>query len=131
MYNEAISALVAVGFDPYLGFFHSVNYGRCSLALDLMEELRPLIADRVVLNLVNLEIVKPGDFTVGEDRGVRMSDEARKRFLREYERVITAEFQHQRTGERTTLRRALHEQSLVLQRTILQGVAYQPFQGWR
>jgi CRISPR-associated protein Cas1 len=131
MYNEAISALVAVGFDPYLGFFHSVNYGRCSLALDLMEELRPLIADRVVLNLVNLEIVKPGDFTVGEDRGVRMSEEARKRFLREYERVITAEFQHQRTGERTTLRRALHEQSLVLQRTILQGVAYQPFQGWR
>jgi CRISP-associated protein Cas1 len=131
MYNEAISALVAVGCDPYLGFFHTVHYGRCSLALDLMEELRPLITDRVVLNMINLEIVKPGDFTVHEDRSVMLSDDARKRFLREYERVMTAEFQHHRTGERTTLRRAFHEQALVLQRTILQGAAYQPFQGWR
>lgn len=131
MYNEAISALVAVGFDPYLGFFHTVNYGRCSLALDLMEELRPLIADRVMLNLVNLEVVRPADFTVNEDCGVTMTDEARKRFLREYERVLCAEFQHQRTNERTTLRRTLHDQSLVLQRTILQGTPYQPFQGWR
>jgi CRISPR-associated protein Cas1 len=41
LYNEAISAAVAAGFDPYLGFYHSVRYGRCSLALDLMEEMRP------------------------------------------------------------------------------------------
>jgi CRISPR-associated protein Cas1 len=130
-YNEAISAVTAVGCDPYLGFFHTPHYGRCSLALDLMEEFRPLIADRVMLNLVNLEIVQPADFTVNEDRSVTMTDEARKRFLREYERVLCAEFQHHRSGQRITLRRALHEQALVLQRTILQGTPYQPFQGWR
>jgi CRISPR-associated protein Cas1 len=130
LYNEAISALTAIGADPYLGFYHTLHYGRCSLALDLIEEMRPLAADRLALNLVNLEIVKADDFTSDGDRGVFLSADGRKRFLREYERMMTAEFNHRRSGERTCLRRALHEQALAMQRAIVQGTPYQTFKGW-
>ena len=130
LYNEAISALVAVGFDPYIGFYHKINYGRCSLALDLMEEMRPVIADRLALNLVNLEIFKPEDFTVDGNQGTYLGSEGRKRFLREYERMMLAEFTNRRTGERTSFRRALHEQALAMQRAVMQRVPYQVFQGW-
>jgi CRISPR-associated protein Cas1 len=112
LYNEAISALVAVGFDPYIGFYHKVNYGRCSLALDLMEEMRPVIADRLALNLVNLEIVKPEDFTTADDQGTYLSGEGRKRFLREYERMMIAEFTNRRTGERAFAGRCTNRRSL-------------------
>lgn len=130
LYNEAISALVAVGFDPYIGFYHKVNYGRCSLALDLMEEMRPVIADRLALNLVNLEILKPEDFTVDDNQGTYLHGEGRKRFLREYERIMLAEFTDRRTGERMNFRRALHEQALAMQRAVIQRALYQAFQGW-
>jgi CRISPR-associated protein Cas1 len=129
IFSEAISALVAVGFDPYLGFYHGINYGRCSLALDLMEEMRPIIADRLALNLINKEVVKAADFTSGEDGGIYLSGEGRKRFLREYERAMCAEFTD-RTGERKSFRRALHDQALVMQRAVMQGTPYHPFQGW-
>ena len=130
LYQEAISALAASGFEPYLGFLHALHYGRCSLALDLMEEFRPLVADRLALNLVNLEILKAGDFSHSAETGVRLSDKARKRFFQEYERLVTAEFAHRHTGERVTLRRAWHEQAGVLRRTIVHGTPYQPFNGW-
>jgi CRISPR-associated protein Cas1 len=131
LYNETIGALVAVGFDPYLGFYHSLDYGRCSLALDLMEEMRPIIIDRLALNLANLEIVKPEDFTTAEDQGVYLASEGRKRLLREYERMMTSEFTNRRTNERTSFRRALIEQALALQRAVTGGEPYQTFQGWR
>lgn len=130
LYNEAISALVAVGFDPYMGFYHKVNYGRCSLALDLMEEMRPAIADRLAINLVNLEIIKPEDFQIADNQGTYLSSEGRKRFLREYERMMIAEFANRRTNERTSFRRALHEQALAMQRAVIKRVAYEVFQGW-
>src|SRR5262249_8900564 len=78
LYNEAISALAAVGCDPYLGFFHQPSFGRCSLALDIMEEFRPLVADRLAVNLFNLGVISPEDFTRAEDGGVRLNDNARK-----------------------------------------------------
>jgi CRISPR-associated protein Cas1 len=130
LYNEAIGALVAVGFDPYLGFYHSLSYGRCSLALDLIEELRPLTADRLALNLANLEILKPGDFVSQDGRGVYLNGEGRARFLAEYERIMSSEFKNRQTAETTSFRRVLHEQALALQRAINQGAPYKPFQGW-
>lgn len=130
LYNEAIGALVSVGFDPYLGFLHSLDYGRCSLALDLIEELRAVVADRLVLNVTNLEVIKPGDFTGDALQGIQIMDAARRRFLNEYERLVTAEFPHRRTGERMNFRRVLHDQALAMQRTVTQGEPYQPFHGW-
>ena len=131
LYNEAISACAATGLDCYIGFFHQLHYGRCSLALDLMEEFRPLVADRLALNLVNLDVIKANDFHKEGGNGFYLNDEARKRFLREYERTMTAEFAHKQTVERTGLRRALYGQALVLQKTILHGGDYRAFDGWR
>jgi CRISP-associated protein Cas1 len=131
LYNEAISACAATGFDCYIGFFHAVHYGRCSLALDLMEEFRPLVADRLAINLVNLDVIKTDDFHKEDGKGFYLNDEARKRFLREYERMTTSEFAHEQTRERTSLRRALYGQALVLQKAVLHGSDYQPFDGWR
>lgn len=130
VYNETISALVSVGCDAYLGFYHTPHFGRCSLALDLLEEFRPVIADRLALNLINREVFKLADFQKAEDGGVYLKEESRKRFLREYERTLSSEFTDRKTNERTSFRRAIYQQALRMQRTILQGTPYTTFQGW-
>ncbi|MDO4291664.1 MAG: type I-C CRISPR-associated endonuclease Cas1c [Eubacteriales bacterium] len=79
------SALETVGLDPYVGFMHTDRPGRASLALDLMEELRPVLADRFVLTLINKRIVTGRDFTEKENGAVLMSEEGRKRILTEWQ----------------------------------------------
>ncbi|MDO4285753.1 MAG: type I-C CRISPR-associated endonuclease Cas1c [Eubacteriales bacterium] len=79
------SALETVGLDPYVGFLHTDRPGRVSLALDLIEELRPVLADRFVLTMINKKMVTAGDFTQKEDGAVLMSEEARKRILTEWQ----------------------------------------------
>jgi CRISP-associated protein Cas1 len=130
LYNEAIGALAAVGVDPYLGFYHAVRYGRCSLALDLMEEMRPLVVDRLVLNLLNLEAIKAADFEPGQEGGVYLASQGRRRFLAEYERALTNEFTSRRKPEQASLRHALHDQALKMQRAIVEAKPYRPFVGW-
>jgi CRISPR-associated protein Cas1 len=127
LYGEAISAVSSVGFDPYLGFYHSLRYGRCSLALDLMEEFRPLIVDRLVLKLINLEIVKPPDFETDPNTGVTLKAPARKKFFREYEAVMSDQFTNRVTNEQTSLRRELYNQALALQRSVIEGTPYSRF----
>lgn len=94
--NTIASALETVGLDPYVGFMHTDRPGRVSLALDLIEELRPVLADRFVLTLINRKIVTGKDFTKKEDGAVLMSDNARKRLLTEWQNkkkeVITHPF---------------------------------------
>ncbi len=84
--NSVASALECVGLDPYVGFMHSDRPGRTSLALDLMEELRAVLADRFVLTLINKRIVSAKDFQKKENGAVLMKDEARKRFLTEWQK---------------------------------------------
>lgn len=79
--HDCRSALEAHGLDPQVGFLHKDRPGRASLALDLMEEFRPVLADRLVLNLINRRQVKASDFVVEETGGIRMTDEARKTVL--------------------------------------------------
>lgn len=79
------SALEAVGLDPYVGFMHTDRPGRVSLALDLIEELRPVLADRFVLTLINRKMVTGKDFTRKEDGAVLMSEKARKSLLVEWQ----------------------------------------------
>ena len=81
----ASSALESVGLDPYVGFLHSDRPGRVSLALDLMEELRPVLADRFVLTLINRNVVSAKDFFIQENGAVFMKDDARKRILTEWQ----------------------------------------------
>ena len=83
--NDIQSAVNTVGFDPYQGFLHVEHYGRPSLALDLMEEFRPLIVDSVVLTCVNKRIIGPDDFSVELGQVHRLTDTARRKFLMQYE----------------------------------------------
>ena len=90
------SALECVGLDPYVGFLHTDRPGRMSLALDMMEELRSVLADRFVLTLINRRIMLKKDFTVKENGAVLMNDGARKKLLEEWQgkkrEVITHPF---------------------------------------
>lgn len=79
--HDAASALEAVGLDAYVGFLHRDRPGRASLALDLMEELRGVMADKFVLMLINKKLVNKDDFVTKENGAVLLTDEARKRFL--------------------------------------------------
>ena len=96
----AASALECVGLDPYVGFLHTDRPGRTSLALDLIEELRPVLADRFVLTLINRRIVSKKDFTVKENGAVLMSDGARKRFLEEWQNRKREVITHPFLGEK-------------------------------
>ncbi len=79
--NDTASALEGVGLDAYVGFLHRDRPGRASLALDVMEELRGVFADKFVLSLINKKVVKKGDFIKKENGAVILSDEARKKIL--------------------------------------------------
>lgn len=117
--SEAVTALSGVGLDPHCGFLHHVRPGRPSLALDLIEELRPVIVDALCLALVNKGLVGPADF-VGDATtgGVLLRDDPRGVFLREYELRMLTLFTHEPTGERITYRRALTEQALQVARVV-------------
>lgn len=86
--NLLTSLLDAYGFDPWLGFLHSETYGHPSLALDLVEVFRAPVVDRLALRLFNLRMLQAADFFPHEEGGVRMSEEALRRFFREWERAL-------------------------------------------
>ena len=79
--NDCASALEGVGLDPYVGFLHRDRPGRISLALDLMEELRSILADRFVLTMINNRVLNKKSFLVQENGAVLLTDTARKTFL--------------------------------------------------
>ena len=83
--SDCASALESVGLDAYVGFMHRDRPGRASLALDLMEELRPCLADRFVLTLINNRVVSEEDFQKSESGAVVLSDTARRKFLKSWQ----------------------------------------------
>jgi CRISP-associated protein Cas1 len=83
--NEVLTACQVVGFDPYLGFLHMDRYGRPALALDLMEEFRPVIVDSLVLSFINRRMVEPEDFEIGLGGVRRMKPSTLKKFLAAWE----------------------------------------------
>lgn len=83
--NNIISALESVGLDPYVGYLHTERPGRASLALDLIEELRAVLADRFVLSLINKKVVSGKNFTRKENGAVLMDDDLRKKLLTEWQ----------------------------------------------
>ena len=83
--NHITSALESVGLDPYVGYLHTERPGRASLSLDLIEELRAVLADRFVLSLINKKIINGKNFSKKENGAVLMSDELRKKVLSEWQ----------------------------------------------
>ncbi|HUZ11474.1 MAG TPA: type I-C CRISPR-associated endonuclease Cas1c [Caulobacteraceae bacterium] len=114
--HDCRSALEAHGLDPQVGFLHADRPGRASLALDLMEELRPVLADRLALSLVNRGQLNPEDFIVEEAGGVRLADEARKRVLIAWQERKRDELRHPFLGETAPLGLLAHLQAQLLAR---------------
>ena len=127
IFNEISSLLDGLGFDPYLGYFHAVEYGRASLASDIQEEFRALV-DRFTLYLVNNRILTENDFYKNpKSGGMYLKREAMKRYFVEYEKYLNREFIHPETKENTTLRKCFRIQAEKLARLIKNGENYTSF----
>ena len=107
----------AVGFDPFIGFYHQPRFGRPALALDLMEEFRPLVVDSVVLTTVNTGMVTRDDF-LGVGEAVTLKARGRKRFLQAFEQRMDALVTHPLFGYRVSYRRVLEIQARLLARAV-------------
>lgn len=124
--NEYLSLLSATGFDPYLSFYHTISYGRPSLALDLVEELRHPLIDMLVLELISRGILKVEDFNEVQD-GFYLTAQGRKAFFTHYERRMTQEFIHPRENTVTTMRMVMRAQVHKLMATVQTGKDYEPY----
>ncbi len=111
-------ALASVGLDPYRGFYHAPRYGRPALALDIMEPFRPIIADSVVLSVVNTGEVGPDDFVIAAT-GTALAAPGRRRFVEAFERRLSQETTHPLFGYRVSMRRLLLVQARLLSRFLL------------
>ncbi len=111
--KDCFSALCIVGFDPYRGFFHTGRHGRPSLALDLMEEFRAVIADSVVLTLINNRVVVPEDFLVWRE-ACQLTEEGRKKFFAAYEQRRATVVTHPVFGYKMSYSRMLEVQARLL-----------------
>ncbi|MDQ6660427.1 MAG: type I-D CRISPR-associated endonuclease Cas1d [Chloroflexota bacterium] len=120
------AAIQVVGLDPYIGFLHQPRYGRPALALDLMEEFRPIIADSVVLNICNHRLLTPQDFQ--EELGVvHLKPDARKKFYAKFDERLQEEIAHPQFGYRTSYRRCMELQVRLLGKALTGEIpAYLP-----
>jgi CRISP-associated protein Cas1 len=115
----------AVGFDPFLGYYHQPRFGRAPLALDLMEPFRPLIADSAVLSAINTRMVTPRDF-IKAGESVALRPDGRKAFFRAYEQRMDTLVTHPLFGYRLNYRRMLEIQTRLLARLVTGEVSSYP-----
>lgn len=126
--NECASALESVGLDAYVGFLHRDRPGRTSLALDLMEELRPCMADRFVLTVINNRILSGDDFEKSESGAVRMRDEGRRKFLKQWQERRQETITHPYLEEKLPWGLVPYVQALLLARYLRGDLdGYPPF----
>lgn len=115
--KDCTLAALAVGFDPYLGFYHQPRFGRPALGLDLMEEFRPLIAESTVLSCINNRVVTEKDF-VRVGQAVNLTAPGRKRFFQTYEQRMSSLITHPLFDYKVSYRRALELQARLLAKTL-------------
>ncbi|NEZ41045.1 type I-C CRISPR-associated endonuclease Cas1c [Paenibacillus alvei] len=126
--HDMASALEAVGLDAYVGFLHRDRPGRVSLALDVMEELRGVYADKFVLALINKRILNKDDFFKKENGAVLMTDDARKKFLDAWQKKKQEKISHPFLGENISWGLVPHAQALLLARYLRGDLdEYPPF----
>jgi CRISPR-associated protein Cas1 len=128
--KDVTAAVQLVGLDPYLGFFHTIDYGRPSLSLDMMEEFRPVIVDWVVLDIVHAGQMSAADFeqTGNAKQPVRLKERIMEALIQKYEQRVNEKVNHADAGGQTSRRRVIELQVRRLARLVLgQGKTYQPF----
>jgi CRISPR-associated protein Cas1 len=129
--HDLVGALEAVGLDPAVGFLHRDRPGRPGLALDLMEELRPVLADRLALSLINRRQVHEDGFEKAEAGGVVMDSPTRKEVLLAWQKRKQEEIQHPFLGERIPFGLVPHAQALLLARHLRGDLDAYPAFFWR
>ncbi len=125
--KDMITAVTIAGFDPYLGYLHSPEYGRPALALDLMEEFRPIIVDAMVLTCLNKQILTPEEFYKTEDGAIRLTKDGCRKFVAQYDARRATELTHPVVSQKMTYQRAFEQQARLLAKTLMGEVKnYQP-----
>ncbi len=126
--HDCASALESVGLDAYVGFLHRDRPGRQSLALDLMEELRPCMADRFVLTFINNRMIRPEDFQTQDSGAVLLTEEGRKKFLKSWQERKRDTLTHPYLNEKMSWGMIPYIQSLLLARYLRGDLdGYPPF----
>ena len=126
--HDVRSALEGVGLDPQVGFLHRDRPGRPGLALDMMEEFRAVVADRLVLSLINRGEVRGRDFARKESGAVLMDDDARKRVLTAWQKRKQQEVTHPFLNQSLPLGLVFHIQAQLLARYLRGDLdGYPPF----
>ena len=126
--HDVRSALETVGLDPDVGYLHTDRPGRPGLALDLMEELRPYMVDRLVLSLINRRQVRNADFEITQSGACYLTDEARKEILAAYQRRKQETIQHPFLNEKISIGLVPHVQAMLFARYIRGDMEdYPPF----
>ena len=126
--NDCASALESVRLDAYVGFMHRDRPGRSSLALDLMEELRPCFADRFVLSLINNRVITPSDFEHTDSGAVLLTDNGRKAFLKAWQERKRDVITHPYLKEKLSWGLVPYVQALLLARYLRDDLdEYPPF----
>lgn len=126
--HDVSSALTTVGLDPYAGFLHRDRSGRISLALDLMEELRPIMVDRLVITLINKQEVNIDGFIKTESGAVIMDDETKKAIINTWQTKKKEEVMHPFLDEKISWGLIPYSQALLLARTLREDLEeYPPF----
>jgi len=125
--SQVASMLALVGFDPYVGYLHASRYGKPALALDLMEEFRPLIVDSVVLSLLNNRQLEAKDFEF-ELNSYRMTDATKRLFLEKFEERMQEAIIHPVFGNKATYRHCIETQGRLLAKYLTGEIEqYTPF----
>lgn len=126
--NDCVSALEGVGLDPQLGFLHAVRPGKPALALDMMEELRPLLADRICLTLINRRQVTADDFEIRDGGAVYLSGKGKKTVVVYYQKRKMDEVLHPLLDKKIPIGLLAHTQARILARFLRGDIeAYIPF----
>lgn len=120
--NDMTAALETVGLDPYVGFMHTLRPGRASLALDMMEELRAYLGDRLVLSLINRKQITIKDFIKQGDEGIVMTDSGRKIILSAWQNRKKEQITHPYLNEKVSIGLLPYIQAMLLARFIRKDI---------
>jgi CRISPR-associated protein Cas1 len=129
--QDCVTALEGVGLDPYVGFLHRDRPGRQSLALDMQEEFRAFLGDRLVLSLINRQQAKKEDFIIQENEAVLLGDGLKKTLLKEYQSRKQDKLYHPMIKENVKIGLLFHVQAMLLARHLRGDLDYYPAFLWR